>query len=660
MNFDPVTESIAHFAGYFHLKIEELRLRDQYAEFRALQAAQQQHPDLPDGQHTTLAPYAIKDFDPYIRYQSAPEPLFSVLGGPHHATASWYKPGHMGSPALKPLAKLPFHHDQGPPMAMRAEFSIAPPGAVAVILHQYNHLHDDDFLSMVVKDVAFQPVSFAAAELAEMVTAAKGLQVLTDFDHPAGEAAIGDIIQSAYNQAVSFVPSAEAGLITAVFHGADVLGIHINGVDATDIPKLDDYLPKPPPAAAVEAPTSVALGEGAITVIVSTTLDAGHNLLGNEVHIGSSWTVTPVIAVVGDYVHIDIISQVNVVQDVDSVGAAFATFAQDGSDATLAFNIANFVQQASGATVDTADGALSFPTAWSVTTITGNLVFLNWVDQLNFVSDSDVAILTQSGSSAFVEMGGNLAANTLSLGVLGQYYDLVIIGGQLYAGNIIQQTNVLLDSDQISTEGGVVLSGTGTLSTQGNLLWNQATIKTIGTTDVQSLPDAYLQAAQALANGDDSLISNLLQNPDFAGLAGLRVLYIDGSLYNLQYIHQTNILGDADQVIAAANEAQATLTGDWSIDTGSNALVNIASITDAGPNGTLYVGGETYSDALLYQAEFISPDAATTLANPDALASEAVIFLADGMLDATGTDAHIVHATSADAATADIMQSVTS
>ncbi len=660
MNFDPVTEAIAHFVGYLHIKVEEVRLRDQYAEFKALQAAARDHPDLPDADVTTLSAYSFGEFNPGVIYRSVPEPLFLVRGGPGHATASWYEPDTMGHPGLPRLAKLPQLHHGGHPAGMQFEFSITPPGSIAVVLNQYNSLQDNDFLTMVTRDVAFKPIALAEAALNDLVTVANHLQALTDFDHPTGEAAIGDVIQSAYSQAVSFTAPSVEGLTATVLHGNDVMGIHVNGAIVETRPDLDDYLPKPPPAAVEESNATYVQGEGAITVDVSTTLDAGSNLLVNEVHIGNSWTVSPVIAVVGDYVHVNVISQINVTQDVDSIGDTFSTWAQDTSEATLTFNIANFVQEASGDTVATADGILSFPTAWAVTTITGNLVFLNWVDQLNFVTDNDVAILSNSGSASYTEMGGNLTVNSLSLVALGQSYDLIIIGGQLYSGNIIQQTNILLDSDTISAEDGLTLSGTGTLSTQGNLLWNQASITTIGTTDVQSLPTAYLQAAQALANGDDSLISNLLQSPEFAGLSGLRVLYVEGSLYNLQYIHQTNILGDADQVIIAAEQAQSTIPGDWTIGTGANALVNIASITDAGPDGVIYVGGETYSDALLYQAEFISPDASTSLTTSDALVSEAVIFLTDGMLNVDDTDAGFTHTADTGTATADIMQTVTS
>jgi hypothetical protein len=660
MNFDPVTEAIAHFVGYFHIKVEEVRLRDQYAEFKALQAAAQRHPDLPDAGVTTLAPYRFKEFDPGVRYESAPEPLFKVPGGPIHATASWYEPDTMPHPALARLAPMPELHHYGQPMAMRFEFPIMPPGSIAVVVNQYNSLDDNDFLTMVSRDVAFKPVSFAVAELTELAATAKGFQALSDFDHPSGESAIGDVILSAYSQSVSFTPLVMEGLTANVFHGDAVQGVHINGAIAAATPDLDDYLPKPPPADAEAEATNYVQGEGAITIQVSTTLEAGANTLVNEAFIGNSWTVSPVIAVVGDYVHVDIISQVNIVQDIDSIGTTFSTWAQDTSEATLTFNIASYLQETSGDATASAGGSLIFPTTWSVTTITGNLVFLNWIEQLNFVTDNDVAILSNSGSASYTEMGGNLAANGLSLFALGQYYDLIIIGGKLYTGNIISQTNILLDDDDISAEDGVSMSGTGTLSTQDNLLWNEASITTIGDVNVQSLPDAYAQAAQALANGDDSLIANLLQNAEFAGLAGLKVLYIEGDIYNLQYIKQTNILGDADQVIVAAEQAQATLPGEWSVETGSNALINIASITDAGPDGILYVGGETYSDALLYQAEFISADAGTSISSGDALVSEAVIFLAEGMLDAEGSDTFVTHTTDANAATADIMQSVTS
>jgi hypothetical protein len=55
------------------------------------------------------------------------------------------------------------------------------------------------------------------------------------------------------------------------------------------------------------------------------------------------------------------------------------------------------------------------------------------------------------------------------------------------------------------------------------------------------------------------------------------------------------------------------------------------------------VGGETYSEALIYQAQLLDPDAPPTGVGLTPLTSEAVAFLADDMLG-TGPDYNSVPA----------------
>ncbi|MCY1305416.1 hypothetical protein D9M70_552230 [compost metagenome] len=118
----------------------------------------------------------------------------------------------------------------------------------------------------------------------------------------------------------------------------------------------------------------------------------------------------------------------------------------------------------------------------------------------------------------------------------------------------------------------------------------------------------------------------------FAGLLGLRVLYISGDLLSLNYISQTNILGDSDQVTLAMNALTALPDADWTISTGSNALLNYAGIVDVDTGKTIYAGGEVYSDEVLIQAELVKNDPFLGGQDPNALASEAVVFLGEGML----------------------------
>ena len=110
------------------------------------------------------------------------------------------------------------------------------------------------------------------------------------------------------------------------------------------------------------------------------------------------------------------------------------------------------------------------------------------------------------------------------------------------------------------------------------------------------------------------------------------MLFIDGDYTTVNWIEQTNILGDSDQVYLAMEGIQAATGAEVNVVSGSNAVINMASIQEYGVESTVMVGGQVYDDALLYQAELIDTDADPLGVNMPALASEAVAFLADDMM----------------------------
>ena len=114
----------------------------------------------------------------------------------------------------------------------------------------------------------------------------------------------------------------------------------------------------------------------------------------------------------------------------------------------------------------------------------------------------------------------------------------------------------------------------------------------------------------------------------FAGIGALRVLYISGDLLNVQYVSQTNVLGDSDQVALAMNQFVAHPEAEWTVTTGGNQVANFAGIVDVDGTDKTYVGGEHYSHEILIQADIISSDPELGGQNPDALVNEAVAFLA--------------------------------
>jgi hypothetical protein len=215
---------------------------------------------------------------------------------------------------------------------------------------------------------------------------------------------------------------------------------------------------------------------------------------------------------------------------------------------------------------------------------------------------------------------------------------------------------VLVDNDLVGAVAGFETTGEASLSTSGNLLWNQAAIVD-GSANIGSMPDVYAAAYEGLAAGDSNAPDELLQDTHFAGLGALRVLYVTGDFLTLQYVSQTNVLGDSDQIALAVDEMLAHSEAEWTITTGGNQLVNLATIVNNDATDTIYLAGQHYSDEVLIQAELISADPELIVQDPDKLVSEAVVFLDDDSSD-SGLDPQLQGTLVPDNSQADPIQSM--
>jgi hypothetical protein len=362
---------------------------------------------------------------------------------------------------------------------------------------------------------------------------------------------------------------------------------------------------------------------------------SGENLLVNEILIGNWQALSNLYAVSGNSYHLNIISQVNVWSDIDAIEFGFNTEAVE-QEATQSFNQASIANGPGRTTTDieTISPSYDAPDFWAVTRLDSNLVFMNWVEQINYVSDNDYHSLTTVGSNMMLTTGGNLTANGLSLIDLGYQYDLIVIGGNYYNANVISQTNILLDNDTISFAGSSS-SNVGSIGSSGNVLWNDASIISTGNQSVSGMDAAFTDFLALLAAGSDTIPNEILANAEFAGLPYLKVLYIEGDLINFQYIKQTNILGDADDAIFIGQDYDNYDETVIDISSGNNVLVNAAKLVDGGPDANIMIQGDHYSDALIHQAGLaVDADQDILLTDEqDAIVSEAVLFLADGILE---------------------------
>ncbi|ODT06582.1 MAG: hypothetical protein ABS58_10965 [Mesorhizobium sp. SCN 65-20] len=670
-----VSDAIAHFIGLLHTSIEEARQKQAFESFKAHHAKDPQLEDKDSPVIKVDASHDLENFDPNVPYLG-PAPVLEPWS---HWTHVELNPPHIPIPGDDSDVYYPnFKAGGGGSVSYSSSGEVVlptidPPGSVAVLLNQEIRLDDNDYVSVGGSGLKFTPPPVDGTHLAALHSEAANLSPIDDLTMPGSTQEIVALVTTAAARLNDFNPDGHGDANVFALKADVIEGTYVNGVLVDDdaAPKLKDYADyiKDPDAQfgkddfSAKPDSSDFMGKwGDGTVAPSVQLDAGGNTVVNSAVIVNDWASSGVIATVGDYVELNAVVQINAIADVDSIGKALNDWTSDPSP-NETFNIASFQRIDPGADAAPDPAATpDFPSYYVVTQVTGDLIMMNWVQQYSFVMDNDIAVLASSGVKTMVSTGDNVAINDLTLNNLGYYYDLIIVGGSVYDANIISQMNILIDNDLVGAVNGFE-SGAGQISTSGNLLWNQAKILNVGQgNDSEALPGQYKTAADNLAAGNNTLPSQILQDDAFSGMDLLRVLYVSGSIYNLQFIKQTTIVGDSDQVALAMNAVTAHPEAQWTINTGANELVNFAAVVDVDGAMKTYVGGQAYSDEILIQADLVSHEPVLGAQNPDALVNEAVAFLADGAVD-SGPDPHADHASvpiHSDTGATDGMQSMIS
>ena len=648
MSLDPTTESIAHFIGLFHLAEEEARLRKEYYEFK-MKEKEVETNDLAFAPVETKAPYKSRDYDPHSRLKPQPEPLPPIeeIGLPSFGVPS-FAPGPAGldfHPPAAPSAPLgPGGPNFGPSIITILPYVPIPSSAIT-ITYQSIWLSDDDVLGDI--DAAgFQPLEIFHEALGQAIELAEALQPWsTDgltaqfIADPSSALTFLDLINSVEAPQIN-------GVTVSVFSDEEAEGIHVNGVLVDEAPELDDQLPqfiqdKRDKLADEEAEDQLAghekdaalLGrdddEYATVTNGEHNVSAGANETHNTVDIHTSWIDAGVIAVAGDVIDLNAVSQVNILSDTDQYeNPAW----RDPSAPSQAHNIAA-IESASREIPDgfqiKADAGTDLPESWEIEYLDGDVIVTNFVKQHTFVTDTDRLELTFSANSTSIVTGENQTYNYTHAGEFGFGYDLIFVGGTMLSMNLVSQTNVLMDSD--------IFSGAGlaeaALSGNDNVLRNEVDIMKEGVDTQVKMLKEFKTALKDLKNGAKELSESVTQSKYFEGLEQLRILYIEGDLTQMNIVDQVNYLGDQDQVHMAMDAVSSALDDvPVAITTGSNLMTNTAQILETGFDSDVMVSGDYYSDALLYQAELIDTDADPTGVGISALASEAVAFLADDLI----------------------------
>lgn len=656
---DTTTEIVAHFMGYFDLAVEAARQRQDYTQIRETRLPEPSSPELHPISVDMVQKYAMGAYQPGVSYVP---PDWIIRGDAPLGTL----PQHLFFPPSIPaplFADAPLH--AMPAGSGRHAVTVAPdPGSVAAVMKQTIVLNDNDLV--VLGDFEGPLVFVSGADIGILALHEEAMKVTAPLAGIGPLTGAHDIPLVIEHIVRGISELGEAGGSERMSVTPTALeGVYLNGAATETASKLVDVLPERwhktlGLESAEEADEESEAGQGVSLlgdeVDGALVLQAGGNLLVNDANIFEAGLTSAVFAVRGDVHQLDVIIQTNAYYDIDSFADGFLGETVLGQTST--YNIASFIAETRdlGGQAAAANPGL-MPFGWNVSVVNGDLVFVEWLKQFTFSSDQDMAVLSATGATTFITTGENAAVNSLSFANLGFYYDLVIVGGRLYDANIISQTNILYDNDVIEMLGGSML-GKGNAS--GNLLWNEASIHNVGPTEfTRGLPDHYLEAMNNLAEGNSQMPAGFMSGKEFEGFGALKVLYISGNLYDLRYVEQSNVLGDADFVAVQKAKALSGVFGkNWEVDTGSNSLVNMAKIKDFDSLGNkAFAGANVYSDAVLIQADIIGRG------NPGhngALVSEVVAFLdLDKGFDAWSHDGFFGPALpSADGPAVDILQSM--
>jgi hypothetical protein len=400
-------------------------------------------------------------------------------------------------------------------------------------------------------------------------------------------------------------PGAQEGTtVNGVFVGNASADVHqptndvINNVAAA----LNQGFAGPPPGPS---------GDGAVESI--HTVSVGSNIVVNDAVLANLDGLTNSLAVLGNYYQTSAIVQTNVFNEQDYVHVNGSAAASVSIAPNTIQNIADFDNAAS--TLTSTSGTTASGLNWTVDVLNGSLLDVHSLVQTNYLSNNDVVYQTTSTGISQIITGGNALVNS-SFATLAANYNLIIVEGSYHQDDLIYQTNVVLDSNFITLNGG---SGTQSVIGGQNTVVNDGNITDVGSQTFQPMTKWSEGMIQELGSNQPSLQASLIEGV-FPGLSGTaHVLIVTGDYYDINYISQTNVLSDANVVSMAGS-------GNQTIVTGHDQVLNAATIIDGGSVNSPYLQGNYYNDMILIQSNIISDGERITGNNPNHLAPELVAF----------------------------------
>lgn len=450
------------------------------------------------------------------------------------------------------------------------------------------------------------------AELLDAMLGAAGESVIAHVAFPSGGGWAGILLED--------VPARADGDIASGL----AAGRYVNGL-AVEEERIDALtrLPDRPDAFGQRGD-----GQGRDLMLDETSLVAGGNVSINQALIVDLNEASRTLAVEGDVFISNKIFQSIVYRDSDMIWTQPDTKLEP-QDSTFE-NDAIFRNE--DPHLGQAAGITSNGIEVRVDVFDGDLIDAKSIIQRNLVADGDIVSQSVTETIALVETGENWQVNSVQL-IDWTQYDLIIVRDDYYAVNVIVQISTLMDDDLVMAKAGGDAGDGSSIATGDNAVSNQATIESIGA-DWTETPQAFAALAAQLAAGEDPGLGA------WASISGsatgaLDVLIVKGDYYDINAIHQLNVVIDNDWVVQTGGHHGR-------ISSGANHIVNDARIVDLGGMSKQYVGGQVYEDAMLMQASLAyGDDAEATIVNGDThtLASEFVAFAGlDAFGDAGGRE----------------------
>jgi len=593
MSLDSITEQIAHFVGTFELISEQARLRDQYEEFVALRRKAELE-DLEDPTRIQIKANLNLDLGEYkaVGYSFEPtqvsaSPAPTLPGSAGDAPIFYNSPvgPEFNFPEAAEIGGLSIQLNV---IQLEPEFVTELIGSVVTYTFQTLKLVDND----TIGEGDFRDVETLMEQGEALLNTAMSLHAVSDFSVDISDYQSGETLDALIEQMLSPEIAEVDGATIHQFHGAEAMGIIVNGEYVDEMPEWSELLPEHhQPEDETEDDTPELL-PAEWDQSEDDEFEDGHsvttggNLAINDVAVNVGWVDAPNFIVGGKAVNLTVVSQVAVVSDNDQgdSGAQSDTQVVQSSLIEVNANEASWVQDNVAAPGQ--------ETLVAVDWISGDLIVSNFIKQTIDATDIDQISTDITASSTAYTMGDNVLVNVTNLVQLGSYYDVIIVGGDMISVDMVSQTIVLLDDDEIS--------GVAPNDADDNLVMNQVSLTTNGEDTHQELSDELADTLPLQEVDTDALEDALLNDPMFAGTELLRVLKIEGDLLQVNVIEQTTLLQDQDDIdINGTNGEEVSALG------AGNAILNSASINKMGIDSVVMAQGGEYSDLLLHQASLI-------------------------------------------------------